>query len=118
MKRQQVFVFGSNLGGRHGAGSALHAMKFHGAKYGTGFGPTGNAYAIPTKDANFQKLPLTEISPYVTTFLQYARDNPDFDFNIVAIGTGLAGFTNEQIGPMFKGAPENCNLPAEWEKYR
>lgn len=115
---QEIFVFGSNLGGRHGAGSALHARQHYGAKYGTGFGPTGNAYAIPTKDENFKVLPLNEIKAYVSTFLQYARDNPDLNFKIAAIGTGLAGYSDDDMGPMFKAAPSNCILPSQWEKYR
>jgi hypothetical protein len=48
--KQTIFVFGSNLAGRHGAGSALEAKRFHGAEQGIGIGRTGNAYAIPTKD--------------------------------------------------------------------
>ena len=49
-----IFVFGSNLAGRHGKGAALHAKKFYGAEYGVGVGPTGNAYAIPTKDSDLK----------------------------------------------------------------
>lgn len=45
-----IFVFGSNLAGRHGAGSALEALKKHGAIYGQGVGRQGNSYAIPTND--------------------------------------------------------------------
>lgn len=45
-----IFVFGSNLAGIHGAGSARHAQKHHGAEWLVGSGPTGRAYAIPTKD--------------------------------------------------------------------
>ena len=33
-----IFVFGSNPEGRHGAGSALVAVKYFGAKYGQGEG--------------------------------------------------------------------------------
>ena len=46
----KIFVFGSNLAGRHGAGAALDARRYHGAVYGVGEGLMGNAYAIPTKD--------------------------------------------------------------------
>ena len=45
-----VFVFGSNLAGRHGRGAALWARQHRGAIYGQGVGRQGNAYAIPTKD--------------------------------------------------------------------
>lgn len=109
-----IFVFGSNLAGRHGKGAALHARQVHGAKYGVGVGPTGNAYAIPTKDENIQTLPLDRIAPYVADFLEYARENQHLQFEVTRIGCGLAGYTDSQISPMFSGAPENCNLPDGW----
>lgn len=59
--REVVFVFGSNLAGRHGKGAALEAAQHWGAQYGVGEGRTGNAYALPTKDANLRTLPLLEI---------------------------------------------------------
>lgn len=49
-----IFVFGSNLAGRHGKGAALIARQRFGAVYGVGEGFTGNAYAIPTKDQNLR----------------------------------------------------------------
>ena len=49
-----IFVFGSNLAGRHGAGAALYAARKYGAKYGVGVGRTGDAYALPTKDENLK----------------------------------------------------------------
>lgn len=109
MKR--IFVFGSNLAGRHGAGSAKAAREIHGAKYGVGVGPTGNAYALPTKDANLKILPLSTIEKYVTDFIIYARQNPQLAFDVVAIGCGLAGFKPSQIAPMFKFSPANVYLP-------
>lgn len=113
MKRK-IFVFGSNLGGYHGAGSAKHALDFHGAKYGVGVGLWGNSYAIPTKDSNIETLDLDTINDYVDQFIEFARANPEWEFDVVAIGCGLAGFTPDQIAPMFFYAPDNCNLPVEF----
>ena len=31
-KNKVIFVFGSNLAGRHGRGAALHAKRYYGAK--------------------------------------------------------------------------------------
>jgi len=109
-----VFVFGSNLAGRHGAGSALHAAQVWGAKYGVGIGRTGNAYAIPTKDGDLKTLPLDFIQYYVKAFLKYAADRPAVVFRVAAIGCGLAGYTPEEIAPMFKGATMNVQLPKEF----
>lgn len=49
LKPDQVFVFGSNPEGRHGAGAAKVAMKF-GAVYGNGRGLQGQSYALVTKN--------------------------------------------------------------------
>jgi hypothetical protein len=109
-----IFVFGSNLAGRHGKGAALHAAQLYGAERGVGEGRTGDAYAIPTKDENLRTRTLTGISHSVVAFLLYAAEHPELTFRVTAIGTGLAGYKHEQIAPMFKGAPPNCKLPAEW----
>ena len=112
--RSTIFVFGSNLAGRHGKGAALTARREHGAQYGVGIGRTGNAYAIPTKDERIQTLPLNRIKGYVRDFLQYATEHPELTFFVTAIGTGLAGYSAEQIAPMFADAPVNCSLPTGW----
>ena len=112
-----ILVFGSNLAGRHGAGSALEAAKKHGAVYGRGVGRQGNAYAIPTKDAQLRPLPLWRIQEYVWDFLRYARDHPSDVFVVVKIGCGLAGFKESEIAPMFYLAPENVALPEGWRAW-
>jgi len=112
----EIFVFGSNLAGRHGRGSAYEALRHHGARYGQGKGLAGNSYAIPTKDEMLNVLPLTTIAEHVAEFLQYANDHPERRFRIVAIGCGLAGYRPDQIGPMFRNAPPNCHLPEEFRK--
>lgn len=111
-----IFVFGSNLSGIHGAGSAKYAADNHGAIWGIGVGLTGNSYAIPTKDCRIQTIPLLVIKKYVTQFLEFAQLQPDWTFNIVAIGCGLAGYQPEDIAPMFANAPKNCVLPKEFVK--
>lgn len=112
---QEIFVFGSNLAGVHGAGSANHAFHHHGAIWGCGIGLQGNSYAIPTKDEFIDVLDIRRIMVHVDNFLSFSDQRPDFIFNIVAIGCGLAGFTPEQIAPMFRNAPINCNLPEEFK---
>lgn len=110
----KIFVFGSNLAGRHGKGAALAANREHGAVYGVGVGRTGGAYAIPTKGRNLEVLPLDMIGDYVADFLEYARANPDLQFQLTAIGCGLAGYDPRQIAPMFKDAPGNVFKPFEF----
>lgn len=114
----KIFVFGSNLAGRHGAGAALEARRKHGAVYGVAEGLMGNAYGIATKDRNLNPRPLDEIKKSVEVFLDFARETPELTYEICRIGCGLAGYKDAEIGPMFAGAPPNCVLPVNWERYR
>lgn len=109
-----IFVFGSNLAGRHGAGSALEALRNHGAIYGQGTGLQGRSYAIPTKDENLRTLPLATIRKHVADFITYASQHPELRFQVVRVGCGLAGYCDHQIAPMFFCAPLNCELPVMW----
>ena len=110
----RCFVFGSNLAGRHGTGSAKEALLNHGAVYGRGVGPQGESYAIPTKDEKLQILPLVSIRGSVDDFLVYANRHPETEFYVVKIGCGLAGYKEYQIAPLFAGAPSNVYLPEGW----
>jgi len=111
----EIFVFGSNLAGRHGKGAALYAKQNHGAVYGQGFGLQGTSYAIPTKDAKLKTLPLTTIQSYVNLFLLFAEEHPELTFKLTPIGCGLAGYEPQDIAPMFTGAPANVKKPKEFE---
>lgn len=115
LPKDKIFVFGSNLRGVHGRGAAQTAAFVYGARPGAGAGPTGRAYAIPTKDWNIRTLPLQRIRKYVLDFLSYAKANPTLEFYVTPVGTGLAGYTAEEIAPMFQELP-NCWYPKEWEQ--
>lgn len=111
-----VFVFGSNLAGVHGAGSAQAAFMEHGAIWGIGIGPQGKSYAIPTKDEYLDVMDIQRIEIHVINFLTYACENMDTKFNVVDIGCGLAGFTPEEIAPLFRDAPKNVVLSERLER--
>jgi hypothetical protein len=112
--RAPVFVFGSNLAGRHGKGAALWARQNRGAIYGQGHGIQGDSYAIPTKGHQLETLPLPMIAGFVAEFLEFARKYWMRQFQLTPIGCGLAGYQREQIEPMFRGAPDNVLWPPEW----
>lgn len=112
----RVFVFGSNLAGRHGLGSAKEAMYRHGAIWGKGVGFHGRSYAIPTKDHKLRVMPIEKIRPYVSDFIKFAKEHPEMEFCIVAVGCGLAGYTPAQMAPLFEGAPKNCIFATNWNK--
>jgi len=114
---RKIFVFGSNLAGIHGGGAAHHALCMHGAVLGEGVGLHGDSYALPTKDRNIETLPMEEIKKHVDEFKKFAVENPDDEFQVTRIGCGLAGLTDDDIAPLFDGAPENCTLPGGWRDF-
>lgn len=111
-----VFVFGSNLAGRHGAGSALEAKMKWGAIVGKGVGRQGRSYAIPTKDKFLRTLPRDTIEGFVAVFLQHAADHMEDTFHVAAIGCGLAGYRPAQIAPFFLNATPNVKLPRVFDE--
>lgn len=109
-----IFVFGSNESGIHGAGAALAARNHHGARDGQGFGYAGNSFAIPTKDWRIQTLPIQFVHNYVLRFIVFARFNPNREFQVTALGCGLAGLNAKDVAPMFNYAPANCQFDEQW----
>lgn len=109
----EVFVFGSNLSGKHGRGAAKTALQW-GARYGQGVGIQGKAYAIPTKDTTVKRtLSVDEIKPFVYDFIEWAKYHTGNVFYVTEIGCGLAGHSSEDIAPLFTDCVnlENVFLP-------
>lgn len=114
----QVFVFGSNLSGIHGAGAARAAHQHYDAEWGVAEGMTGRSYAIPTVTKNIAgPLSLEVIAGHVRTFIAFATAHPDTEFFVTRIGCGLAGHKDSDIAPLFASAPANCSLPDTWAQY-
>lgn len=116
LKPNEIFVFGSNLAGRHGAGAALFAVKNFGAIPGKGEGLQGQCYAIPTKNKQMKTLPLYIIFAYVHAFRNCALSLSEKRFLVTPIGCGLAGYLPKDIAPMFRNMPNNVILPEEFLK--
>ncbi len=112
LKPNEVFVFGSNLSGIHGGGAARFAHDKFGAEMGVGVGFTGQCYAIPTKSKGITRtLEIEEIKPYVDYFIQAAKKERFKTFLVTEIGCGLAGYSPEDIAPLFKDAIDIENIP-------
>ena len=92
-------------------------MEYRGAIYHQGLGRQGQSYAIPTKDIRIHSLGLKRIREYVDAFLVYAKVHPKLNFQVTAIGCGLAGFHHSEIAPMFIGAPDNCYFDEAWKPW-
>ena len=111
LKTNEIFVFGSNLAGAHGGGAALLAYRKFGAIWGQGVGLQGQSYGIPTMQGGVET-----IKPYVDEFIAFAKEHPELTFLVTRIGCGIAGFTNDEISPLFEKAHnvENIVLPPGW----
>lgn len=112
-----IFVFGSNLAGRHGKGAALVAKVQFGAIPGIGRGRMGASYGIPTKAADMAVLGLEAITEEVEAFISYAKHNAQQEFFVTRVGCGLAGFKDEVIAPLFLKSPTNCSFAEEWKPW-
>lgn len=115
-EKNDCFVFGSNTKGIHGAGAAKAALDLYGAKWGVGQGLSGRSYAIPTKDDRIRTLPLNKVKQNVERFVKDATKNPQVTFYVTKIGCGLAGFSEHEIAPLFRGCLdlENVKLPKDF----
>ena len=71
----------------------------------------GRSYGIPTMQGGVET-----IKPYVDEFIDFARSRQDLTFLVTRIGCGIAGFTDEEIAPLFEKAHEVANivLPPGW----
>lgn len=96
LKENEIFVFGSNLAGMHRGGAARVARERFGAVMGQGEGLQGQSYAIPTMQGGVET-----IRPYVDRFIDFAAQNPQLTFYVTRIGCGIAGFSDEEIAPLF-----------------
>ena len=107
LARNEVFVFGSNYGGKHNGGAARAALMKFGAIYGQGVGLQGQSYAIPTTGN-----PQTMVRA-IHEFIVFAKANPQMRFLVTAIGCGNAGWRPDQVAPIFRDAVDvpNITLP-------
>jgi len=114
----EIFVFGSNLAGIHGAGAARAAYDHYGAVWGRGLGVFGLSYALPTKNHLIDSLHFECVKAFIEQFAYFSRSNYQTQkYFVTRVGCGLAGYQNSDIAPLFKGVADNCNMPIEWKEW-
>ncbi len=108
----EIFVFGSNISGMHMGGAARVAYNKFGAEWGNGEGLQGQSYALPTIEGE------DSIRAAIKHFTDYAYDHPEYKFLVTPVGCGIAGYTPEDIAPIFESASslENVYLPISFWK--
>ena len=101
----EIFVFGSNASGHHGAGAAAQAQRDFGAVWGEGHGLHGESYAIDTMSG------LGVLEREIAAFVDFAETRPELTFLVTEIGCGIAGYTPADVAPLFTRVPSNVRLP-------
>lgn len=126
LEPHQVFIFGANPEGRHGAGAAKAAMAF-GAIYGTGRGHMGQTYGLVTKNltpnftekvtgityekAGERSVSVGQIVNNILELYLYAIKHPELEFMVgYTLSPNLNGYTTEEMAEMFSIAPIPDNI--------
>ncbi|OLT54461.1 hypothetical protein [Cellulosimicrobium sp. CUA-896] len=104
----EIFVFGSNASGAHGAGAARTAHERFGAVWGEGHGLHGRSYAIDTMSG------FDALRDEAATFRAFAGEHPELTFLLTPVGCGIAGYTAREVAPLFADSPPNVRLPDEF----
>lgn len=109
LNANEVFVFGTDSDGKHKSSAAKLAVKVFGAEIGQGEGIMGQSYAIPVHKHRMWKM-----AEAISRFIQFAKDNPDKKFLVLAIGCGAGGMDVAEVSIMFEKAIEvhNISLPS------
>lgn len=113
LRPDEIFVFGSNVRGKHYGGAAAFAVGRFGAIMGQGEGLQGHSYAIPTMEG------MDNMRAAVERFVAFAKEHPELSFLVTPIGCGIAGYTPEEVAPLFAEAMnlDNVHLPEPFWKY-
>ena len=114
LQENEIFVFGSNIAGRHGKGAARQAMNKFGAKYGIGEGRTGQCYAVPTLGRWFEPRKDEQLKDSIRRFRACAKRYNKLTFLLTKVGCGLAGYTEDYMKSLFVSMPANVRMPDGW----
>jgi hypothetical protein len=121
LSSNEIFVFGSNTLGLHGAGAARQAVHFFGAELGVGEGHTGQCYAFPTLNASFtggslqlEQRTTSELVESARKLWVYASNNPDLTLLLTPVGCGLARYSEKYMKTFFVNMPDNVRKPVGW----
>ena len=112
LEKNEIFVFGSNIQGMHMGGAARVAYSKFGAEWGNGEGLQGQSYGLPTMEG------IENTTTAARHFTACAKEHPELKFFVTPVGCGIAGYTPEDIAPMFREAAklENVFLPVSFWK--
>ena len=116
LKENQIFVFGSNLAGKHIGGAAKQAKEQFGAIEGVAVGLMGQSYAFPTLDEKFEKLSFEQLQESLKRLYFTCEYYPEKEFLLTKVGCGIAGYPEHFMKSLFQNFshPKNLILPEDW----
>jgi hypothetical protein len=116
LKPNEIIVVGTNMLGNHYGGAAKQAYDNFGALWGEGFGSLGGqSYGIVTLNESMQKVSIGYIEQQAVKLRIIAGSNLNKRFLLTPVGTGIAGFTYEEIKPLFEDLPGNI-IKVGWDE--
>lgn len=117
-KPEPVYVFGTDVAGRHDTETAALAVRLHGAEPGKGSGATGNAYAIPYRNSAGYLLSTEVIKNYLASLYAAATEAPETTYHVARFACEPGAHDDATMVRLFGQAPNNCILPGLWTRLR
>ena len=108
LKPNEVFVFGSNAIGAHAGGAAKYAKEHFGAVECIGQGLVGQSFAIDTMGRK------ERIKEGADMLRDTAQRLPALTFYLTKVRCGIAGYSEDDIKPIFRDMPSNVIKPKGW----
>ena len=105
-----VWVFETAIGRHASHGAEPIAIATRGAKPERCSGASGYNYALPTRDERNTLLPWPDIHTHVEKFFEFARNNSEKTFRLLASPEPKTADELERFAALFRHAPENCIL--------
>lgn len=113
---EPIYVFGTDIAGRHAQESAATAVRLYGAEAGKGAGASGSSYAIPYRNSEQMLLPLTVIRNYLDDLFKHAAALPGSLFHVARFGCEPGAYKDAELADLFRRAPGNVILPGLWAR--
>ena len=100
----EIFVFGSKLGGFSKDGAAIFAYENFKADPKIDKGLSGQIYALPILDENGNKLSFEDIKKNFIEFFICCKEHLNLEFLLIKVGTGVGCFQYRIIADIFHDA--------------
>ncbi|CAB4132311.1 hypothetical protein UFOVP253_3 [uncultured Caudovirales phage] len=116
LAENEVFIAGTNMNGHHYGGAAAQAHRDFGLVWGIPEGLSGQTYAFPTLEREMTKRGTKALERSRDRLYETARALPEKTFLLTPVGMGIAGYSYDEIAPLFVNLPDNIKKVG-WNQY-